>query len=429
LPIRLILASAPNESSATDFQTILELSTQENKSEIENTASDMELKWQDRDPNQYADMMVLLCGVLYSNDISKNNEMHIKYSEKAINHLGGAFSEISVENEISLLLCATKSSGTLQNLSKQDNWPEDREIVSRPYFRALARLLSKIDPDWDINRSLHLPERPLNRSDETNKVAKKYHEQFNLRKRKQSLLPEFHDYFMLLYSCSDIDSASFDIEAFNADLSKSVKDKKIKLQIMEVVSKPKDQLYTLREEEEKIAPKYITEQLTSMSAWLDLIEMPQDEQMCSNIQNALTSARQLWKECQDLVNSKKVHFSTFANTPQYSGSLKLEGQKIGYNFVFKSAAMELLHCIKDVYEDEAGRNIIRDKSYELIFYPDGSNIEFYLRGSSKEQIHFRIGNKMKTYVLQIGDEEWYSISWDQNGKIVKEHTYTRRIGP
>jgi hypothetical protein len=265
LPIRLILASAPNESSATDFQTILELSTQENKSEIENTASDMELKWQDRDPNQYADMMVLLCGVLYSNDISKNNEMHIKYSEKAINHLGGAFSEISVENEISLLLCATKSSGTLQNLSKQDNWPEDREIVSRPYFRALARLLSKIDPDWDINRSLHLPERPLNSSDETNKVAKKYHEQFNLRKR------------------TDIDSASFDIEAFNADLSKSVKDKKIKLQIMEVVSKPKDQLYTLREEEEKIAPKYITEQLTSMSAWLDLIEMPQDEQMCSNI--------------------------------------------------------------------------------------------------------------------------------------------------
>ncbi|MHC5087861.1 MAG: hypothetical protein ACYSN9_08620 [Planctomycetota bacterium] len=129
------------------------------------------------------------------------------------------------------------------------------------------------------------------------------------------------------------------------------------------------------------------------------------------------------------MNSKKVHFSTFANTPQYSGSLKLEGQKIGYNFVFKSAAMELLHCIKDVYEDEAGRNIIRDKSYELIFYPDGSNIEFYLRGSSKEQIHFRIGNKMKTYVLQIGDEEWYSISWDQNGKIVKEHTYTRRIGP
>jgi hypothetical protein len=459
ISLKPILASTLDGGYFIDFKLIEELNTK-NKNEMQKFASELELKWRVDDPTLYAQKMKGLCLALYSTDVGKNNQMPKDFSKKAVDHLGDAISEIPVTEEIFLLLYACETSDTLASTSIPGDWFNNRRNIVGPYFLSLARFFSKIDPGWDINQPpANMPELPINKSagfrylfvrdikdpalrkeyeallKERKPAAKKYYEQFALRKFKQVILPEFRDYFILLYSYPYSDPARIELDAFKADLSKYVKNENIKSQIMDIVLKPKEQLYTLREEEEKIAPRDITKHLLNMSEWESVIQMPEDEQMASRIKNALTSARQLWKEFQDLVNSRKIHFSEHKPAPKYGGSLRPEGKKISYSFVFRSAAMDLSHCIKRYYEDEAGRNVIHAETYELIFCSDGSDIKYYRHGYSREQIHFYPGNKIKTYVFQIeeakiGDEnmkegKWYSISWDQNGRILEERTYAR----
>lgn len=457
ISLKPILASTLLEELLADSKSIKALLTK-NKSEMQKAACELELKWRVNDPTLYAQKMKRLCIALYFTDVGKNNQMNKEFAKKAIDHLGEAISEIPVTAEIFLLGHAFETSDTLASTSIQGDWFNNRRNIAGPCLLSLARLFSKIDPGWDINKPpAKMPEFPINKSTgfpyffvrdikdpalrkeyeallkERKPAAKKYDEQFALRKYKQVILPEFRDYFILLYSYPYSDPARIELDAFKADLSKYVKNENIKSQIMDIVLKPKEQLYTLREEEEKIAPIDITKHLLNMSEWESVIQMPEDEQMASRIKNALMSARQLWKEFQDLVNSKKIHFSEFVNTPKYSGGFRPEGKKISYNFSFKSAAMDLHHCSKSYYEDEAGRNAIKSEKQELIF-SDASDIELYRHGN-RERIRFYPGNKIKTYFFKIeevklGEEDMkkgksYSISWDQNGRILEEHTYAR----
>jgi len=176
---------------------------------------------------------------------------------------------------------------------------------------------------------------------------------------------------------------------------------------------------------ENLTPNNITAPTSAMKEWAHKIQMPEEEGMINSIKQALDMIADVWIQGQQLVNSGNVK-------PHYSNGLYIANWKSPDNsqaisFIFTSGSGQISECRKKVFSNEKEENEIKEKGYILRFRDVQASLEWCSRRDGREVVGFYSGNRIREYLYQLGDNTWYEVRWDENGKIIFERTRTYKI--
>lgn len=248
-----------------DLSRVEELGREKNLEGLDKLASELAEKWLTRNMEDYAYMMLDICGTFVSLDFKTDRQYDLgrKYAvlvlEKSANL--EEKNQIPLEVEFSLL-------GHVQNVPKFKeaaqikDWPNKRTATAKLYFHACHRLEKAIDKNWDPNDlSLVYPMPPAGvergwdgMSPEVIKDPKlraeyeaaleKYRrkskhntQQHNLRQLKKWHLPHLHKNLLWLYSGPLFDSTKLEKAALQEDLKRHIENKEVRATIFDGVEK------------------------------------------------------------------------------------------------------------------------------------------------------------------------------------------------
>ena len=167
--------------------------------------------------------------------------------------------------------------------------------------------------------------------------------------------------------------------------------------------------------------------ISTMQQWINDIETPEDSQVVPLINSAVHRAGQLWEEYQNIMNSGEVKIQPWEGIDIASGSWDSEDGKIKISLTFRTEEKRISECKKRIYSPEG----TVEQFYRLSFYQDSETIR-YSELDKNEFLWFHPGNKIKRYSRRLNPEEkssqlWYSIEWDESGKIINELTQNFEI--
>lgn len=169
----------------------------------------------------------------------------------------------------------------------------------------------------------------------------------------------------------------------------------------------------------------ITAQISAMTEWVHKIQMPKEINMINSIHQALDMIGDIWIQARQLVDSGNVK-------PHYSNGLYIANWKSPDNrqaisFTFTSESGRISECRKKVFSNEKEKNEIKEKGYILRFRDVQASLEWCSRRDGREVVGFYSGNRIREYLYQLGDNTWYEVRWDENGKIIFERTRTYKV--
>ncbi len=172
----------------------------------------------------------------------------------------------------------------------------------------------------------------------------------------------------------------------------------------------------------KIAIRDVNNQISAMQQWVAEVNKPTDTQITSYITSAVQQAGQLWQEWQMLVNLGKARIRPWQGTHFTSGTWESLDGRTKISLIFISKERRISEYKKRVYSPEG----TLEQFYCLAYYEDSGTLE-YCNLDNQEIFWFHPGNKISRYGCKVkpareGYETWYSIEWDQAGKIIRQGT-------
>lgn len=169
----------------------------------------------------------------------------------------------------------------------------------------------------------------------------------------------------------------------------------------------------------EIPARDVSGQISAMQQWVSEVNTPKDPQIASYITTAVQQAGQLWQEWQILINSGKVRIRPWQGVDITSGVWESPDGKTKISLIFRSKERRISEYKKRIYSPEGKV----EQFYCLAYYEDSGTLE-YCSLDNQEIFWFYPGNKISRYGRKVkpakeGCETWYSIEWDETGKIIK----------
>lgn len=179
--------------------------------------------------------------------------------------------------------------------------------------------------------------------------------------------------------------------------------------------------------ESNIPSRDVSREISIMQQWVSRIDFPKDTQTSARIPDAVELVGQLWQEGQGLINSGKVKVKHWQGTNIASAVWKSPNKKTDIILVLRSPERRISQCRKKIYAPDGKP----EQFYVLTFRDDFTGIE-WCELNNQETLGFYPGNKLSRYSrrvepIEVGSEGWYTVEWDENGKIVREQTGTYEI--
>lgn len=171
---------------------------------------------------------------------------------------------------------------------------------------------------------------------------------------------------------------------------------------------------------EAIVTRDISAELAKMKAWSESIEMPKDQKIAARVRSVLETARQFWKQCQELVNSRNVNISYWNGL--YTGMWQSKDQREAVSLTFKSAQGKIRSARKRFFADEALEVEIKSERLKLELRDDLTGPEWFHANNGREILAFYPDNKVSLYNYNPQGNTWHTIKWDEEGNIVRQRT-------
>ncbi len=173
--------------------------------------------------------------------------------------------------------------------------------------------------------------------------------------------------------------------------------------------------------------KDVKDKIAAMEQWLSVVETSKDSQIVPLVNSAVHRTGRLWQEFQNLITSGQVRLKPWQGADIASETWDSPDDKVEISLTFRTEDRLLSECKKRVYSQE---NTV-EQFYRLTFYKDSESIK-YCELDKDEFLWFYPRNKIRRYSRRLNPDEtdseiWYSIEWDQDGKIINELTQTFQI--
>lgn len=168
-----------------------------------------------------------------------------------------------------------------------------------------------------------------------------------------------------------------------------------------------------------IVPRNITPEISKIKSFLADAEMPKNTEVATNVRKAAENATNAWTECQELVNSKKVHLE-YKRGEIYMAVHEDTAQRMYFHFSLLSETGKIKNCRKFVLTTGEDGNETRKTLYKMSF-SDEFNIKTYKDPDGT--VYFYPSDLIETIFYDTPDGKRYSTKWSEDGNVIRQGIY------